>query len=381
MKITLLKITCVAGLLTGISSVAQAQNQKMGDNLGNHKATKDLQMGANAILNAKAIAIGIADVTNTSIALQVEGVDKALLIPRVTNLAAIPVANLVNGMIVYSTADNKFYLYQNGAWTTFAMALKMSDSGIEATGNERGYTLTTVGQETMLKLAPADATNPGVVTASGDQVFGGNKAFNGNVEVNGAATLKVNQGATTLLGTLTVGTALAPKASVLNGALTVNKGITTLTGNVGTDALPVSGVVINSVVAAAGVADEQVLVVDKTTGEVKRSVLSANAFLKQKISIPTVTLGANESTKIVLTVPGILINDGVVVNYDANDMSSTPGLEYLSIINATATGENQVSVTIADMRQENADGTPLVSASTLLTGKSFTVTRYRQTGS
>jgi hypothetical protein len=366
MKITLLKLLCAVGIVAGVSSFAQAQNQKMGDNLGNHKAVKDLQMGNNAVLNTKAVAIGIADVTNKSIALQVEGVDKAILIPRITNLAAIPATDLVNGMIVYSTADNKFYLYQNGAWATFALALKLSDSGIEATGNSIGYTLTQAGQETMLKLAPADATNPGIVTATGDQVFGGNKTFNGNVG---------------LLGTLTVGTDAAPEASVLNGALTVAKGITTLAGNVGTTAAPVSGVVITNAVPALSNSAESILVVDNTTGEVRKSSLSANAFLKQKISIPTLTLGANESTKIVLTVPNILINDGVVVNYDAADLSATAGLEYLSIINATATGDNQVTVTIADMRQENADGTPLVSATTLLTGKNFTVTRYRQAGS
>ncbi|MCX2486114.1 hypothetical protein [Pedobacter sp. MR2016-24] len=360
MNKNLLRLIGVLGLITTFSSFARAQNQKMGDNLGNHKAVKDLQMGNNAVLNTKAIAIGIADVSNANIALQIDGVDKALLVPRVTDLTTIPLANRVNGMIVYSTAEKAFYLFQDGEWTTFAQALQVSDAGIEATGNSIGYTLTPVGQKTMLKLAPADAVNPGVVTATGEQVFGGNKTFN---------------------GTLTVGTTLLPQASTFNGALTVAKGLTTLTGNIGTVAAPVSGIVITDAVAASGAATEQVLVVDNATGEVRKSVLAANAFLKQKIAIPALTLGTNESTKIVLTVPSILINDGVVVNFDAADFTGTAGLEYISIINATATGDNQVTVTIADMRQENADGTALVSATALLTGKSFTVTRYRQTGS
>lgn len=349
-----LKIAMVMGLLALTSSLVKAQNQKMGDNLGNHVATKDLQLAGKQILNASGVVIGTTVAANESVALQIGSTDKAILVSNVA--ANADILTPLNGMIVYNTNDNKFYLYQNSAWVTFALALKASPDGISTTPNLNGYELTEVGQETILKLTPADESNPGVVT-TGAQKFGGNKSFLGNVDLGPTATLTVADGATNLGGALNA------------------SGITTLTGTVNTN----PGFIITNALAAENTADENVLVIDAITGAVKKSAFVANALLKQQIAVPTVSLGVNEATKIVLSVAGVLINDGIVVNYDAAELAATAGLEFISILNATATGTNQVTVTVADLRQENADGTPLVSAATLLAGKKFTVTRYRQT--
>ena len=365
----------VTGLCVLATGLAQAQTQKMGDNLGNHTATRDLQLAGKQILNASGVVIGATVAANNSVALQIAGTNKAILISNVA--ANTDIVAPLNGMIIYNTTENKFYLYQNSAWVTFALSLTASTDGIESVSNPNAYTLTQIGQNTVLKLTPADAVNPGVVT-TGAQTLAGDKSLKGSFSLLTGGNLTVTDGTTNLNGNLTVGATGTVVQTTLNGGLKVSDK-TTLNGNTGTNSSPVNGIVFSNTVPALNSGAENFLVVDATSGEVRRSSFVANAFLKQKITVPTFALGANEATKIVLTVPGVEQNDGVVVNYDAADLAATPGLEYISILNATATGNLQVSVTIADMRQENADGTALVPATTLLSGKNFVVTRYRQT--
>ena len=91
---------------------------KTGDNLGNHKAVKDLEMSNQRVINASGIVIGSASFTNNSVQLELSGVNKALLLNRVANTAAI--AAPVDGMLVFSNADNKMYLRQSSLWISFA---------------------------------------------------------------------------------------------------------------------------------------------------------------------------------------------------------------------------------------------------------------------
>src|SRR5690606_7002816 len=101
--------------LTSVSSYPLFAQQRLGDNLGNHKAGQDLDMNTKSITNADVInangaVIGqVGAVNNTHVALQVNGTNQAMLVPRVTDLLnattpSIPVANAVNGMIVYDLA-------------------------------------------------------------------------------------------------------------------------------------------------------------------------------------------------------------------------------------------------------------------------------------
>lgn len=46
--------------------------------------------------------------------LELESSNKALIVTRVANIAAI--TNPVNGMIIYCIADEKFKVYQNNSW-------------------------------------------------------------------------------------------------------------------------------------------------------------------------------------------------------------------------------------------------------------------------
>ena len=334
MKKFLLKAGLAAVLVFAGTNLVKAQ--QFGDNLGNHKATKDLLMETKQILNASGVAIGTATLTNTSIALQIDGATKAILIPRVALNTDI-VAPL-NGMIIYNTTDNKFNLYQNGAWVTFALALKASTDGINATGNANGYTLTQVGQEMILKLSPATATTPGVVTID-PQTFAGEKTFDGNVIVSGSNTLTVGAGAT-------------PGATTLNGTLTVTGAET-----------------------AEDDGTEAMLVILKTTGMVRKSAQSPVFFAKSLVAIPAGASAGflaegNSGIEVVLTVAGVKTDDAIVVNFSAANIASFAGL---TILSAVATAADTVTVSIADLRNPAATG----YAAPLLDGKSLVISKLR----
>ncbi|HEX7691872.1 MAG TPA: hypothetical protein VF408_05760, partial [Sediminibacterium sp.] len=75
-------------------------------------------MSDHYIVNAKGIVIGSSVLLNdTSIALQIDASNKALLLSRVTDTASVVMPE--NGMLVYSKKDNMFYFRQADKWITF----------------------------------------------------------------------------------------------------------------------------------------------------------------------------------------------------------------------------------------------------------------------
>ena len=387
MKTTLLKLTLVMGLVTATSFFAKAQ--KFGDNLGNHKATRDLEMEGKTIFNAAGLAIGKTTLTNGSIALEIGTTGKAILLSSVA--ANTDIAAPLNGMIVYNTTDNKFYLYQNGAWVTFALGLKVAtDIGTTPTAN--GYTLTQEGEEMVLRLTPADGTNPGIVSVAA-QTFGGAKTFLGNVAVDGASTLTVGTGATTLGGTLTatgatalgatvtaagdltVGTATTTANTELNGNLTVVGGTTTLNGSTGAPGSEVSAVKLVNPVTALATEEQTYLIVD-AAGNIKKGTFSSTSLAKYQVAVPTGASAGfdaegNSGITVTLTVTGIKANDGIVVNFAAADVARFAGL---TILSATATADNTVTVNIADFR--NPAPTTGTYTAPAIDGANLIVTKY-----
>ncbi|MET0571080.1 MAG: hypothetical protein ABWZ79_06615 [Pedobacter agri] len=369
----LLKSVLITGLLSGSAFFAQAQ--KFGDNLGNHTATKDLQMAGKSIFNAEGIAIGSASMVNGSVALQIGGSNKAMLVSTVA--ANADIATPVNGMIIYNSTDNKFYMYQNSAWVTFALALRASTDGIESTSNANGYTLTQVGQETVLKLTPADATHPGIVTTT-DQIFGGSKTFNGNVNLATGASLNVLDGPATLGGTLavagntTIGTPAANANTILNGSLNVT-GQSTLSGSTGAGATAAPGIKIINPLDVAPTDVQSFLVVD-ADGNVKRGASSNASLAKYQIPVPVGASAGfdpegNSGIEITLAINEIKVNDAVIVNFSAADRARFSGL---TILSATAVADGQVVVNVADFRNPAVAGytVPAIDSANLI------VTRY-----
>ena len=92
---------------------------RTGDNLGTHKAEKDLNLNDKKIVSVSGMVIGNATlINNSSVALELAGTDKAFLFNRVASLSAIVAP--VDGMAVYNNQDNRFYVRQNGVWETLA---------------------------------------------------------------------------------------------------------------------------------------------------------------------------------------------------------------------------------------------------------------------
>jgi|GEM_PF-3553300 len=392
MKSALLKLTAVVGITAASSVLAQAQ-VKMGDNLGNHTATKTLNMGAFDIWNTTGVSIGTPSTysaLSASIALQIADGTKALMVSTVANTAAI--VTPANGMIVYSTADNMLMVYSNSAWVGFLSSGLVTGAPTAATVN--GITITPVTTTTngvtsttsTITLAPASLTTPGIVNFDpAGQTFGGPKTFAGNVVVGSSAAVATS----TLNGALTVGSVTTPATSTLNGDLVVGNtttsaastfngaatvtGKTILTGNSGTIAVPVNGVFIPSMITAANTG-ESTLVIDNISGEVRKSLLAPLSSVHISVPIPTVVIANNTAVQIALSgVTGVTVDDGIAVNYQASEVSAAVDLPYIAILSAVATGTGTVLVTVADMRDPS---TATTDAGTLLSGKHFYITRY-----
>lgn len=376
MKTSLLKLALITGLVTATSFFAKAQ--KFGDNLGNHKATKDLQMEGKTILNAAGLAIGATTLDPAgSVALKIGSATKAILISSVAANADIAAAE--NGMIVYNTTDNKFYLYQNSAWVTFALGLKVA-TDIGTTPTPNGYTLTQEGEEMVLRLTPADGTNPGIVSIDA-QTFGGAKTFLGNTAVDGTSTLTVGTGATTLGGTLTVagdvtvGTTATIVNTILNSNLSVVGGTTDLTGSLGAPGSETPSITINNALTALPTEEQNYLVVD-AAGKLKIGTFNGNSLAKYQVPVPTgASAGfdteSNSGITVTLAVTGIKANDGIVVNFAAADVARFAGL---TILSATATADGVVTVNIADFRNPApTTGTYTVPS---IDGANLIVTKY-----
>ncbi|SKB84101.1 hypothetical protein, partial [Daejeonella lutea] len=243
MKYVLRKIfplALVSSLFFGALSNAQGQTRqiRLGDNMGDQIANKDLEMSNKQILNTAGIAIGVASISNSSVALQVDGTDKAILIPRITNLTAI--ASPENGMMVYNTADNKFYVRQANTWSSFA-----DGSGSVVSMNGKVGAVTFEGDETTI-----------TVNNSGDKIIVSAKSasaiWNAN-KLNGNNVASTNPVSGQVLGWN--GTQWMPVDMTANTALVVTNPAQTAITSVGTlTGLTVTAPIVGSVTGNAGTA-------------------------------------------------------------------------------------------------------------------------------
>lgn len=217
-------------LLAGSSAVAQ---QKVGDNLGTHKATKDLQMNGFQLLDAKGIAIGTATFSSNSVALEIAGSNKALVVSRLATSTDMNALNAVDGMIVYVTADAKFYLRQNGTWAPISTgSASISAASPNAASTPNGFTISPLG---VIALSPADASNPGIIT-NGVQTLAGDKTLTGITSIsNTTASTSPSVGALVVTGGTGIGGAAniagittisnnTPSTTTTSGALVVTGG-------------------------------------------------------------------------------------------------------------------------------------------------------------
>jgi len=176
-----------------LGSPAVFAQQKLGDNLGTHKASKTLDMDGNdvdnvRVLNSEGVVIGTASaVSNTSVALQVNGSNKAILLPRVTDLLNTTTPSIVSpleGMIVYDLTTRKFYLRDNNAWVTYATTSLADGKILVGDSNNTPQPVTMSGDATL--------SNAGVITIGDDKITTV-KILNGNVTNEKLATDAVTE--------------------------------------------------------------------------------------------------------------------------------------------------------------------------------------------
>ena len=119
-----------------------------------------------------------------------------LYLKQSNGFVGIKTANPTTALDVNGTVTATSFIKRNGLSTEYLMADGSVSNGssttvgaINSTSDPKGATIT-AGE---LKLAPADATNGGIVT-TGTQTFGGSKTFNSNVigNLSGNATTATN---------------------------------------------------------------------------------------------------------------------------------------------------------------------------------------------
>jgi hypothetical protein len=192
-------------------------------------------------VSAQSIEINPNGGTNASAILDLKSTTKGFLLPRMTNAQMRAIPSPAQGLLAFCTdcsTNGDYYFYKGTAWvalgsTTVSVSTTMGS--VSDNSNVNGATIT----NGVLNLAPANATNPGIITTT-TQTIAGVKTFSngivGNVTGN-AATVTTNANLTGVV------TSNGNATSIANGAITnamlANGAVANLSGtNTGDQILP-----------------------------------------------------------------------------------------------------------------------------------------------
>ena len=143
-------------------------------------------MSAAAFVNAIQAINGIQTRT-MSITAQASDTSNNVLVQNRASDSTIAIYLPVQDGSAGSSKPYGFLTY--GDWQKIQSAVQVMTIGaVATTSNANGASVTKSNDTLTLVLHPADATNPGIVTA-GAQTFGGDKTFAGNTTMNGTLTL------------------------------------------------------------------------------------------------------------------------------------------------------------------------------------------------
>ncbi len=204
------------------------------------------------VASAQSIEINPNGGTNASAILDLKSTTKGFLLPRMTNAQMRAIPSPAQGLLAFCTdcgTNGDYYFYKGTDWvalgsTTVSVSTTMGS--VSANADEKGATITTGG---VLNLAPANATNPGIITAT-DQTFGGVKTFSngivgnvtGNVTGNltgNAATVTTNANLTGVVTSTGNVTAIADRA--ITNAMLANGAVSNLSGTNTGDQINITG--------------------------------------------------------------------------------------------------------------------------------------------
>lgn len=128
-----------------------------------------------------------------------------------------------------SSASKPYGFLTYNDWQKIQSAVQTITIGaVASTPAANGATITSDSTSRTIILHPADATNPGIVTA-GAQTFGGDKTFNGNTTVNGSLTLNNVTNNSSVDSVLVISNGLVQKRQV--SAAAFGNAIRSINGN------------------------------------------------------------------------------------------------------------------------------------------------------
>lgn len=147
----------------------------------------------------------------------------------VTNTAADSTIALYLPVQDGSSASKPYGFLQKADWDKIQSAIQTITIGTVASSSTvKGASITTSGTGREIILHPADATNPGIVTA-GAQTFGGNKKFQDSVTINSKLTLNSLTSNTSADSVLVVNNGVVEKRQVSASAF--GNAIRSINGN------------------------------------------------------------------------------------------------------------------------------------------------------
>lgn len=136
--------------------------------------------------------------TNASAILDLKSTTKGFLLPRMTNAQMRAIQNPAQGLLAFCTdcsTNGDYYFYKGSAWVALGsttVSVSTTVGAVSDNTNVNGATIT----NGVLNLAPADATNPGIVTTTA-QTIAGAKSFSADLTVNGLIVGKGRNGLST----------------------------------------------------------------------------------------------------------------------------------------------------------------------------------------
>ena len=150
------------------------------------------------------VGIGVATANiNPSAQLDVVSTTKGFLPPRMTTIQRDAISSPATGLVIFNTSTNSLEYRSSTGWVMLITATATSMGAIGA-ATPNGATFTSG----VLSLAPADATNPGIVT-TGAQTIAGAKTFSTDIIAHG---LTLGSGA----GAIAINTAIGNAALAAN---------------------------------------------------------------------------------------------------------------------------------------------------------------------
>jgi hypothetical protein len=343
MKFSIQFIFIVSLIVSSCFSTEFVIAQQIGDNLGSHTATADLNLNQKAVYNVNGLAIGSFTLANSSsVALQIEN-NKTLLLPRIAALSAITAP--INGMMVFLTSDAKFYIYQAGAWTTFASAVL--PAGNIYMGNAAGVpeAVSVSGDMTLSSNGTSSITNSAIVNAKiNNAAITSAKLTDGSMMT---ADFAANTVTTALLADQSVISAKLADGSVTNVKIAANA--LSASNFSGTTAGPNRALLTDDLGNHSWVNLSQILVPALSSG--RMIVADANGTPAAVTMSGDVTVSNTGVTAISANaVTGADILDGTINTADlANSSVTAPK------ISSTTAGNNKVMTTNNDGGAEWAD--------------------------